>query len=124
MGDDGRAGGSGSGLPPHLNPRLGQPARPARPARTAVPGQPSSRKVPRPHRTRRHPLMRVLTWLAVFASFAVLATAGAGYALVHHYDGNVTRLKDALPGPKHPRPTAAGSQGCTQHPHRRLGQPW
>lgn len=108
MGDDGTASGSGSGLPPHLNPRLGQPARPARPARTVVPGEPASRKIPRPHRTRRHPLLRMLSFVAVFTSFAVLVTAGGGYALVNHYDGNVTRLKDALPGRNSPdRPPPA-----------------
>jgi LCP family protein required for cell wall assembly len=35
---------------------------------------------------------RVLSWIAVVTSVAILATAGAGYVLVSHYEGNIKRI--------------------------------
>jgi LCP family protein required for cell wall assembly len=35
----------------------------------------------------------VLSWIAVVTSVAILAAAGAGYVLVNHYEGNITKLK-------------------------------
>lgn len=69
-------------LPPHLDPRgRGGPPRPA--AQHVVPGG----RVRRPRRATR-----VLSWVAVITSVAVLATAGAGYVLVNHYEGNIHRI--------------------------------
>ena len=67
-------------LPPHLDPR-GRAQRPA--AQHVVP----KGKVRRPRRAAR-----ILSWIAVVTSIAVLATAGAGYILVNHYEGNITRI--------------------------------
>jgi LCP family protein required for cell wall assembly len=39
---------------------------------------------------------RILSWIAVVTSVAVLATAGAGYILVQHYEGNIHRIKDVF----------------------------
>ena len=69
-------------LPPHLDPRgRGGPPRP--PARHVVPAG----KVRRPRRAAR-----ILSWIAVVTSIAVLATAAAGYVLVNHYEGNIHRI--------------------------------
>ncbi|MDX6230986.1 MAG: hypothetical protein QOI76_4376 [Frankiales bacterium] len=43
---------------------------------------------------------RVLSWIAVVTSLAVLAFTGAGYLLVNHYEGNIARIKNVL-DPKH-----------------------
>ena len=56
-------------LPPELNPRG---------------------PVGTPHRARR--VARVLSWIAVITSIAVLATSTAGYIFVRYYDGNIKRL--------------------------------
>jgi LCP family protein required for cell wall assembly len=53
------------------------------PIRNVVPQQ----KVRRPRRAAR-----ILSWIAVVTSFAVLATAGVGYVLVNHYEGNIQRI--------------------------------
>jgi LCP family protein required for cell wall assembly len=39
---------------------------------------------------------RILSWIAVVTSVAVLATAGAGYVLVNHYEGNIRRIGDVF----------------------------
>jgi LCP family protein required for cell wall assembly len=39
---------------------------------------------------------RILSWIAVVTSIAVLATAGAGYVLVNHYEGNIGRIKNVF----------------------------
>jgi LCP family protein required for cell wall assembly len=37
-----------------------------------------------------------MSWIAVVTSVAILATAGAGYVLINHYEGNIHRLKDVF----------------------------
>jgi LCP family protein required for cell wall assembly len=54
-------------LPPELDPR---------------------RRAPRPHRR----WARVLSWMAVVTSVAVVVASGAGYVLFRYYDGNISRL--------------------------------
>jgi LCP family protein required for cell wall assembly len=49
---------------------------------------------------------RVLSWIAVVTSVAILATAGAGYVLVSHYEGNIHRIKDVF-GNRKGAPAAA-----------------
>jgi len=69
-------------LPPHLDPRgRGGPPRPA--TQHVIPGG----RVRKPRRAAR-----ILSWIAVVTSIAVLATAGAGYLLVSHYEGNIRRI--------------------------------
>ena len=69
-------------LPPHLDPRgRGGPPRAA--AQHVIP----SGKVRGPRRAAR-----ILSWIAVVTSVAVLAAAGAGYLLVNHYEGNIHRI--------------------------------
>ncbi|HEU0131605.1 MAG TPA: LCP family protein [Mycobacteriales bacterium] len=46
----------------------------------------------RPARRERGRLARVLSWVAVLTSFAIVATSGVGYALYRYYDGNIDRL--------------------------------
>jgi hypothetical protein len=41
---------------------------------------------------RRRGASRVLSWIAVITSVAILATAGAGYALLNFYDGKINRI--------------------------------
>jgi LCP family protein required for cell wall assembly len=45
---------------------------------------------------------RALSWVAVVSSVALLASAGAGYALVQHYDGNINRIAGVLGGDEEP----------------------
>ncbi|CAN5134750.1 LCP family protein [soil metagenome] len=72
-------------LPPHLDPR--------RPSRSAPPTAIGSRKVlPGSPPPRRRRATRVLSWIAVVTSIAVLATAGAGWALLNFYDGKISRI--------------------------------
>ena len=85
-------------LPPHLDPR-GRRVPPRAPA-----GRPPARHVVPSSRTRKpRRAARVLSWIAVVTSLAVLAAAGTGYALLNHYEGNITKLtgvfdrKDAPP---------------------------
>ena len=80
---DGHAAASLPPLPPHLDPRRPRGGLPPRPPRTVGPGQP-------PARRRRG--ARVLSWIAVVTSVVVLASAGAGYALLNHYDANISRI--------------------------------
>jgi LCP family protein required for cell wall assembly len=76
-------------LPPHLDPRR----------RSGPPRLPSQHVVPKgPTRRRPRRAARVLSWIAVVTSIAVLATAGAGYALINHYEGNIQRIKGVLGG--------------------------
>ena len=91
---DGAPSSSGSGLPPHLDPR-----RPR--AATSVPkvtasyrdsARASSTVIPPPRRTRGRRVGRVLSWIALALSLVVLGTAGVGYALVNHYNGQINRL--------------------------------
>jgi LCP family protein required for cell wall assembly len=60
-------------LPPELDPR---------------------RRAPR----RRTGLARVLSWVAVVTSFAIVATAGVGYAVYRYYDGRIPNLALHIPG--------------------------
>lgn len=94
----------GSGLPPHLDPRgsrrasvprvteryrdaaRGATPRPAEPR----PPTPSARP-PRSPRGKR--TVRILSWIALSMAVVILGTAGAGYVLVRHYDGNIDRIK-------------------------------
>ena len=69
-------------LPPELNPRG---------------------DIGRPHRARR--VARVLSWIAVVMSVAVLATSTAGYVFVRYYDGKINRL-DGLFGDEGNRPSS------------------
>jgi LCP family protein required for cell wall assembly len=39
---------------------------------------------------------RILSWIAVVTSLAILATAGAGYILVNHYEGNIHRISNVF----------------------------
>lgn len=83
-------------LPPHLDPRgRGGAPRPA--AQHVVPGG----RVRKPRRAAR-----ILSWIAVVTSIAVLASAGAGYVLVNHYEGNIGRIKNVF-GDRSDAPKAA-----------------
>ncbi len=86
-------------LPPHLNPRGPGDARATSAAPRSVPG-----RAPAPPRRRG---VRILSWIAVVTSVAVLATAGAGYALLNHYDGNINRI-DVFGSLGEDRPGATG----------------
>jgi LCP family protein required for cell wall assembly len=84
-------------LPPELDPRRPAPApRRSGGARHVVPAG----RVRKPRRWAR-----VLSWIAVVTSISVLAAAGAGYALVRRYDGNISRI-DVF-GNRTKTPTAA-----------------
>ena len=102
-------------LPPHLDPRRPRGGRPPRPPRTShtraaaaraaqrpaapgrrIPGGPTpapaggARRVlpatPPPPRRRA---ARVLSWIAVVTSVAILASAGAGWLLLEFYEGKL-----------------------------------
>jgi LCP family protein required for cell wall assembly len=115
---DGPAPGS-SALPPHMDPRRPRGGLPPRPPRSVPPRPPAAaRKVPggpAPVRGRipggpttppaaaravlpatppppRRRFARVMSWIAVLTSLAILATAGAGYALLNFYDGKINRI--------------------------------
>lgn len=66
----------GRPLPPHLDPRGSRAVLPASP--------------------RRGRAARVLSWIAVLTSFAVLAVAVGGYLVVHHYDRQINRIDDVF----------------------------
>ncbi len=83
-------------LPPHLDPR-GPGGPPRAPAQHVMPAG----KVRKPRRAAR-----VLSWIAVVTSIAVLATAGAGYVLVNHYEGNIGRIGDVFANRKDAPPPA------------------
>ncbi len=102
---DGRAGGaeppadrpapaaSTPGLPPHMDPRRSRGGVPPRPPRTVPPAESGARKVlPATPPPRRRRAAQVLSWVAVITSVAVLATAGAGWALLNFYDGKISRI--------------------------------
>ena len=82
-----------SDLPPELDPRQ-RPSGRGLPPRDVVP-RALAEPAGRPPRRRA---ARILSWIAVVTSVAVLATAGAGYALVNHYLGNITHLSNVLSG--------------------------
>ena len=103
-------------LPPHMDPRRKSalPPRPPRsvparppaanrrvpggpvPPRGRIPGGPTAPRarpvLPASRPPRRGRGARILSWIAVITSVAVLATAGAGYALVNFYDGQLNRI--------------------------------
>ena len=98
----------GQPLPPHLDPRRGS-GRPAGPASGPAGSFGAAGRNPGllvPDRPRRRRGTRVLAWIAVVTSLAVLATAGAGYALLNYYDGNINRI-DAFGFGSDGRPAAA-----------------
>jgi LCP family protein required for cell wall assembly len=78
-----RPGSGSSQLPAHLDPRGGSRGSPA--------GRPGSAG-----RSRR--MARLLSWVAVLTSVSILATAGAGWALLRHYDGNIARIGGVFDG--------------------------
>lgn len=57
---------------------------------------PRGRRAPR----RRPRVLRVLSWVAVVTSFAVLAASGVGYALFRYYDGRIPHLALPIDGPR------------------------
>ena len=95
-------------LPPHMNPRRPRGGVPPRPPRTVPPrpaGTPTRGRVttPRPAPATRRVLpvtpppprrraARVLSWVAIVTSVAILASAGAGWALLEFYDGKLDRI--------------------------------
>lgn len=90
------------GLPPELNPRgRGVPVQPSGATQPAGAHRADRTAAAGPRRRWR----RVLAWVAVATSVAVLAVSALGYAAFRHYDGNIGRITDALPGG--PRPAEA-----------------
>lgn len=96
-------------LPPHMDPRRPRGGVPPRPPRTVPPRPPGGpRKPPSTSRPapggaharkvvpaappRRRRAARVLSWIAVVTSFSILATAGAGWALLNFYDGKINKI--------------------------------
>ena len=100
-------------LPPHMDPRRPRGGVPPRPPRTVPPrtaGTPTrGRATPsRPAPTRPAPASRrvlpatpppprrraarVLSWVAIVTSVAILASAGAGWVLLEFYDGKLDRI--------------------------------
>jgi LCP family protein required for cell wall assembly len=64
--------------------------------------------VPAGRRRRPRRAARVLSWIAVITSLSILATAGVGWVLVNHYEGNIRRIAGVLdrrnappPAPNH-----------------------
>ena len=114
----------GSALPPHLDPRGGDPrgARRGEPRRTSVPrvteayreaargatprppARPPAGRAPLPPRppAPRRRWARVLSWVALTMSVLILGLAGVGYVLLQHYDGNIDRIKAFGDGRKAP----------------------
>ena len=104
---DGKAGGAEppadrpapAALPPHMDPRRPRGGVPLRPSRAVLPTAAASRPaaparavLPATPPPRRRRATRVLSWIAVITSVAVLATAGAGWALLSFYDGKISRI--------------------------------
>jgi LCP family protein required for cell wall assembly len=95
---------------------LPRPPRPASPPRRgsrerrdrAHEAAPARDVLPRDGTRRGRRLARVLSWLAVVTSVAVLAAAGAGWALVTTYDGNIDRIGGVLDLPGVDRPADDG----------------
>ena len=86
-------------LPPDMDPRRRRGGVPPRPPRTVPPTPVGSRPaaptravLPATPPPRRRRAARVLSWIAVVTSVAVLATAGAGWALLNFYDGKISRI--------------------------------
>ena len=115
--DPGAGDGSGSGLPPHLDPRAPRKSAPPRVTnayRQAARGGPAPRQqaVPtppvlpgtRPRRTGGQRVARVLSWFALVMSVVVLLSAGGLYLGFSHYIGRIVTI-DVMPGGK--RPTKA-----------------
>lgn len=88
-------------LPAHLDPRGSRGRQSTAPAAAPIPSiRPTTVPADPPRRRRRR---RILAWIAVISSVAVLATAGAGYALINHYDGNLNRI-DVFGAGERPEP--------------------
>lgn len=80
-------------LPPDMDPRRPRGGVPPRPPRTVPPTAAGARRVvPASPPKRKRTAARVLSWIAVVTSIAVLATAGAGWALLSFYDGKISRI--------------------------------
>lgn len=95
-------------LPPHMDPRRPRGGVPPRPPRTVPPrpaGTPTRGRIasarPAPAARRVLPVTpppprrraaRVLSWVAIVTSVAILASAGAGWALLEFYDGKLDRI--------------------------------
>ena len=78
-------------LPPHLDPRA--PRVPPRVApRASGPRHAAHDVVPQGKVRKPRRAARVLSWIAVVTSVAVLAAAGTGYVLLNKYDGNIGRI--------------------------------
>ncbi len=134
VGDEPDASGSGEPsarpLPPHLDPRRPRSSLPPRPRPAPqagrAPGWSAARPAPRPPvgrapagrppgnptvvpagARRRRRAARVLSWIAVVTSVAVLASALGGYLLLNHYDGKINRIGDVFAIGKRPPPAAA-----------------
>jgi LCP family protein required for cell wall assembly len=105
---DWKAGGSPAGrpLPPELDPRGRHRSGGSRPAAGSRAASGPGRRAAGPRRGRR--LARALSWLAVLTSMSILAAAGAGYALVNRYDGNINRLDGIFEGSDTPEPVDDG----------------
>jgi LCP family protein required for cell wall assembly len=123
-----RDDGSGSALPPHLDPRRtgnrqvprrGTPQprvtnayrQAARGGSSALP--PSGQRTPsvlpdRAPRPRGKRLARVLSWLALSMAVIVLVAAGGLYLAVGHYTGQIGRIGDVLNLGKDRPPAAKG----------------
>ncbi len=91
-----------------LRPGGGEPDLPAatQAYRSTLPPRRPSQPVLPPPPTRGRRFARVLSWIAIVTSVSVLGVAGAGYALVRHYDGRIDRIAGVLPGGTN-RPAAA-----------------
>jgi LCP family protein required for cell wall assembly len=96
-------------LPPHMDPRRPRGGLPPRPPRTVPPrpaaGRPRQRPpagarrvLPVTPRAPRRRFARVMSWIAVATSVAILASAGAGWALMSFYDGKLDRIGLDLDG--------------------------
>jgi len=108
------------GLPPHLDPRgprrsvprvTGSYREAARGPEPRRPGTPPPAPAPRrssPPPRRR--FARVLSWIALTLAVLILGLAGVGYVLIQHYDGNIDRIKNVLPGTNRPAPAPHEAQ--------------
>ena len=92
-------------LPPELDPRGPRRRADLRAERAAV-----AREDALAHRRhRRGRLVRTLGWVAGGTSLLVLLVSVVGYALFLHYDGQITRVHDALHLPGHVSPAESGN---------------
>jgi LCP family protein required for cell wall assembly len=92
-------------LPPELDPRGRHRSGAARPGAGSRAASGPGRRPARRPRGRR--VARALSWIAVLTSMSILAAAGAGYALVNRYDGNISRIPDIFAEDK-PEPVDDG----------------